>query len=66
MNIDVAQGTSRVIPEAKTINVTISPIQGASTDEIGTDEPDRRRTAVSQVMAAVLARLTEGNPTESH
>ena len=62
MNIDVAQSTSRVIPETKTIEVTSSPIQHSSGQRIDTDEPERRRWVVSQVMDTFLARLTQRAP----
>jgi hypothetical protein len=57
MSIDVSQGTSSAIPEPKAIVVQSSPTQGVATQTIDTDDPDRRRRAVSQVMDTLLARL---------
>jgi hypothetical protein len=61
MSIDVSQGTSRVISPPMTISVRSSPIGSGSTNEIDTDEPDRRRAVVSQVMDTFLARLAQGS-----
>lgn len=58
MSIDVSQGTSRVISPPRTMVITSSPIANSSTQVIDTDQPDRRREVVSQVMDTFLARLT--------
>jgi hypothetical protein len=57
MSIDASQGTSRVLQEPKGIEITTS-LAGADAREIETDMPDRRQSAVDQVMAVLLARLT--------
>jgi hypothetical protein len=59
MSIDVSQGTSRVISPPRTMVVTSSPMSGSSTRAIDTDQPDRRRAAISQVMDTFLERLTQ-------
>lgn len=64
MSIDVSQGTSRVVSSPTIISVQSSPIGNGSTNDIDTDDPDRRRAVVSQVMDAFLARLVQGSPHE--
>jgi hypothetical protein len=62
MSIDASQGTSRVLEQPKSIEITTSPA-GSGAREIDTDMPDRRQSAVDQVMAVLLARLTAQTPT---
>jgi hypothetical protein len=60
MSIDVSQGTSRVISSPMTVPITSSPLETASKRDIDTDEPDRRRVVVKQVMDGLVSRLTQG------
>jgi hypothetical protein len=65
MSIDVSQGTSRAISEPETIDVQMSPLQGATTSEIDTDDPERRREVVTQVMDSFLVRLSSNGRLEA-
>ena len=61
MSIDVSQGTSRVIPEPKTITINRSGLSNIPEQNIDTDDPDRRRLVVRQVMDSCLNRITKAS-----